>query len=81
MWPERRKNITSQPRNQPARNGGPHGDADEIELENIEGDDLHRVLDGLDRATLERKRHATLPLLREVMQLQLEKTEDEARPV
>ncbi|MBU0752796.1 MAG: DnaA regulatory inactivator Hda [Gammaproteobacteria bacterium] len=42
---------------------------------------LMAVLDGLDRATLERKRHATLPLLREVMQLQLEKTEDETRPV
>jgi DnaA family protein len=42
---------------------------------------LMAVLDGLDRATLERKRHATLPLLREVMQLQLEKTDDEARPV
>jgi len=42
---------------------------------------LMAVLDGLDRATLERKRHATLPLLREVMQLQLEKTEDEARAV
>jgi DnaA family protein len=42
---------------------------------------LMAVLDGLDRATLERKRHATLPLLREVMQLQLEKSEDETRAV
>jgi DnaA family protein len=42
---------------------------------------LMAVLDGLDRATLEKKRHATLPLLREVMQLQLERTEDEARAV
>lgn len=41
---------------------------------------LLAVLDGLDRATLEKKRHATLPLLREVMQLQLEK-DDEARAV
>jgi DnaA-homolog protein len=41
---------------------------------------LMAVLDGLDRATLERKRHATLPLLREVMQLQLEK-DNEARSV
>lgn len=43
---------------------------------------LMAVLDGLDRATLERKRHATLPLLREVMQLQLENPDtDETRPV
>jgi DnaA-homolog protein len=42
---------------------------------------LMAVLDGLDRATLEKKRHATLPLLREVMQLQLEKSEDETRAV
>ena len=41
---------------------------------------LMAVLDGLDRATLERTRHATLPLLREVMQLQLEK-DDETRAV
>lgn len=43
---------------------------------------LMAVLDGLDRATLERKRHATLPLLREVMQLQLENPDtDETGPV
>ena len=42
---------------------------------------LMAVLDGLDRATLERKRHATLPLLREVMQLQFEKSENETRTV
>jgi DnaA family protein len=42
---------------------------------------LMAVLDGLDRATLERQRHATLPLLREVMQLQLEKSEDETRAI
>jgi DnaA-homolog protein len=43
---------------------------------------LMAVLDGLDRATLERKRHATLPLLREVLQLQLENSEnDEPGPV
>jgi len=42
---------------------------------------LMAVLDGLDRATLERKRHATLPLLREVMQLQLEKTDNETGTV
>ncbi|MDP2794405.1 MAG: DnaA regulatory inactivator Hda [Sulfurisoma sp.] len=42
---------------------------------------LMAVLDGLDRATLERKRHATLPLLREVMQLQFDKSENETRPV
>jgi len=42
---------------------------------------LMAVLDGLDRATLEKKRHATLPLLREVMQLQFEKSENEPRPV
>jgi len=32
---------------------------------------LMAVLDHLDRATLERKQHATLPLLKEVLQLQL----------
>ncbi len=42
---------------------------------------LLAVLDGVDRATLERKRHATLPLLREVMQRQQEKLTDESRPV
>jgi DnaA-homolog protein len=38
---------------------------------------LMAVLDSLDRATLERQRPATLPLLKEVMQLQLE--QDESR--
>lgn len=41
---------------------------------------LMAVLDSLDHATLERHRPATLPLLKEVMQLQLEH-EDESRPV
>jgi DnaA family protein len=40
---------------------------------------LMAVLDSLDRATLEQQRPATLPLLKEVMQLQLEP--DEPRPV
>jgi DnaA-homolog protein len=39
---------------------------------------LMAILDSLDRATLERQRPATLPLLKEVMQLQLE--QDEAKP-
>ena len=42
---------------------------------------LMAVLDGLDRASLEQKRPATLPLLREVMQLQLETDNDEAGSV
>jgi DnaA family protein len=37
---------------------------------------LMAVLDGLDRATLERKRHATLPLLKEVMEFQFDTTQD-----
>jgi DnaA family protein len=41
---------------------------------------LMAVLDGLDRATLEQQRPATLPLLKEVMQLQLEEPH-EPRPV
>jgi DnaA-homolog protein len=40
---------------------------------------LMAVLDSLDRATLEQQRPATLPLLKEVMQLQLDT--DEPRPV
>jgi DnaA family protein len=39
---------------------------------------LMAVLDSLDRATLEQKRPATLPLLKEVMQLQFD-TDDESR--
>ncbi|CAG0955367.1 partial DnaA regulatory inactivator Hda, partial [Rhodocyclaceae bacterium] len=42
---------------------------------------LMAVLDGLDRASLEQKRPATLPLLREVMQLQLETDNNEAGSV
>jgi DnaA family protein len=44
---------------------------------------LMAVLDSLDRATLEQQRPATLPLLKEVMQLQLENVgeSDEPRPV
>jgi DnaA family protein len=48
---------------------------------------LMAVLDSLDRATLEQQRPATLPLLKEVMQLQLEtigqcdEPRDEPRPV
>lgn len=42
---------------------------------------LMAVLDGLDRASLQQKRPATLPLLREVMQLQLETDNDEAGSV
>lgn len=42
---------------------------------------LMAVLDGLDRASLEQKRPATLPLLREVMQLQLDTDTDETGPV
>lgn len=41
---------------------------------------LMSILDSLDRATLEQHRPATLPLLKEVMQLQLDH-EDESRPV
>lgn len=41
---------------------------------------LMAILDSLDRATLEQHRPATLPLLKEVMQLQFE-DEDESRPV
>ena len=41
---------------------------------------LMAVLDSLDRATLEQKRPATLPLLKEVMQLQFD-NEDESRSV
>ncbi|MBK6678063.1 MAG: DnaA regulatory inactivator Hda [Rhodocyclaceae bacterium] len=41
---------------------------------------LMGVLDSLDRATLELKRPATLPLLKEVMQLQFD-TDDESRSV
>jgi DnaA-homolog protein len=40
---------------------------------------LMAVLDALDRATLEQKRPATLPLLKEIMQLQSD--EDEARTI
>lgn len=39
---------------------------------------LMAVLDSLDRASLEQQRPATLPLLKEVMQLQLESDTDEA---
>jgi DnaA-homolog protein len=42
---------------------------------------LMAVLDHLDRATLERQRPATLPLLKEVLQLQLIPQEDEPRTV
>lgn len=42
---------------------------------------LMAVLDHLDRATLERHRPATLPLLKEVLQLQLIPQEDEPRTV
>jgi DnaA family protein len=42
---------------------------------------LMAVLDGLDRASLEQQRPTTLPLLKEVMQLQLEPVCDETRPV
>ncbi len=41
---------------------------------------LMAILDSLDRATLERHRPATLPLLKEVMQLQLDH-DDESRPL
>ena len=41
---------------------------------------LMGVLDSLDRATLEQQRPATLPLLKEVMQLQFD-TDDESRSV
>lgn len=41
---------------------------------------LMAVLDSLDRATLEQQRPATLPLLKEVMQLQFEE-DNEPRPV
>jgi hypothetical protein len=37
------------------------------------------VLDHLDRATLERQRPATLPLLKEALQLQLVPPDDEPR--
>jgi DnaA family protein len=42
---------------------------------------LMAVLDHLDRATLERKQHATLPLLKEALQLQLVPDNDESRTV
>ncbi|MDP2792680.1 MAG: DnaA regulatory inactivator Hda [Sulfurisoma sp.] len=42
---------------------------------------LMAVLDSLDRASLEQQRPATLPLLREVMQLPLDASRDEARTV
>jgi DnaA family protein len=42
---------------------------------------LMAVLDHLDRATLERQRPATLPLLKEVLQLQLIPDDDESRAV
>ncbi len=41
---------------------------------------LMAVLDHLDRATLERKRHASLPLLKEILQLSL-LPDHESRPV
>jgi DnaA family protein len=41
---------------------------------------LMAILDSLDRATLEQHRPATLPLLKEVMQLQFEE-DNEPRPV
>lgn len=42
---------------------------------------LMAVLDHLDRTTLERKQQATLPLLKEVMQLPLVPDDNESRPV
>lgn len=42
---------------------------------------LMAVLDGLDRASLEQQRPTTLPLLKEVMQLQLEPDTDETGAV
>jgi DnaA family protein len=42
---------------------------------------LMAVLDQLDRATLERQRPATLPLLKEALQLQLVTDDDESGPV
>ena len=42
---------------------------------------LMAVLDGLDRASLEQQRPATLPLLKEVMQLKLETDKDETGSV
>ncbi|MCX8086007.1 MAG: DnaA regulatory inactivator Hda [Rhodocyclaceae bacterium] len=42
---------------------------------------LMAVLDHLDRATLERKQHATLPLLKEIMQLSLLPNDHESRSV
>lgn len=42
---------------------------------------LLAVLDHLDRATLERQRPATLPLLKEALQLQLVPDDDESDPV
>lgn len=42
---------------------------------------LMTVLDQLDRATLERQRPATLPLLKEALQLQLVPDENESGPV
>ncbi|MFN3884114.1 MAG: DnaA regulatory inactivator Hda [Rhodocyclaceae bacterium] len=42
---------------------------------------LMAVLDHLDRATLERKQHATLPLLKEAIQLTLVPEDDESHPV
>jgi DnaA family protein len=42
---------------------------------------LMAVLDHLDRATLERQRPATLPLLKEALQLQLVPEDDEPGPV
>jgi DnaA family protein len=42
---------------------------------------LMAVLNGLDRASLQQQRPATLPLLKEVMQLQLETDTDETGPV
>ncbi len=42
---------------------------------------LMAVLDHLDHATLERQRHATLQLLKEVMQLPLVNNDDEPDPV
>lgn len=42
---------------------------------------LMAVLDGLDHASLQQKRPATLPLLREVMQLQLDTDNNEAGSV
>jgi DnaA family protein len=42
---------------------------------------LLAVLDHLDRTTLERQRHATLPLLKEALQLQLVPDNNEPDPV